>query len=118
MDDLNSKLEKYFELTAKALKKVKIQENLDTSAKKSAEEILDLAKLSPELMIIGGGEIYKQILPYVDRIYLTAVDVELEGDTFFPELEEINWNKTLLLEHSQDEKHAFAFQIFRLDCIK
>lgn len=44
MEDINTKLKKYFELTAKALKKVKISANLYNDSKKSAEDILDLAK--------------------------------------------------------------------------
>lgn len=39
----------------------------------------------PEVMVIGGGEIYKQALPLADRIYLTRIDKEVEGDTFMPD---------------------------------
>jgi dihydrofolate reductase len=45
------------------------------------------------LMIIGGEEIYRQFLPYVDRIYLTFIDKDFDGDTFFPEFEDIGWVK-------------------------
>ena len=41
-----------------------------------------------EVMIIGGGQIYEQTLPHADKIYLTIVDVEIDGDIFFPELNE------------------------------
>ncbi|WP_229819751.1 dihydrofolate reductase [Kushneria pakistanensis] len=40
-----------------------------------------------EIMVIGGGEIYQQALPCASRLYLTEIDVEVEGDTFFPALE-------------------------------
>jgi dihydrofolate reductase len=39
-----------------------------------------------EVFIVGGGEIYMQSMPYVDRIYLTRIDAEFEGDTLYPEL--------------------------------
>lgn len=53
----------------------------------SIEEALNLAKQSEqeEIFIIGGGEIYKQSLPLVDRLYLTLVDDEPDADVFFPD---------------------------------
>ncbi|MDX1409539.1 MAG: dihydrofolate reductase [Saprospiraceae bacterium] len=44
-----------------------------------------------EAFIIGGGEIYAQAMPLLDRIYLTTVDLETEGDVFFPEFDETAW---------------------------
>lgn len=41
----------------------------------------------PEIFIIGGGQIYEQAMPFVDRLYLTLVDKEADADTFFPEYE-------------------------------
>jgi dihydrofolate reductase len=41
-----------------------------------------------EIFVIGGGEIYKQLLPYADKIELTLIDKEFEGDTYFPNLDE------------------------------
>ena len=55
---------------------------------KSLEEALEISRKSAgseEIFIIGGGEIYTQALPATDRLYLTLVDSEEEGDTFFPE---------------------------------
>lgn len=67
-----------------------------------------------ELMIIGGGEIYKQCLPFTDRIYLTRIHTEIEGDTFFPVLKENEWKLKSEEFHDKDEKHnyAFSFQLF------
>jgi dihydrofolate reductase len=42
-------------------------------------------------MIIGGGKVYEQFLPMTDRIYLTRVHEEFDGDTFFPEIDEDEW---------------------------
>lgn len=47
-----------------------------------------------EIMIIGGGQIYEQALPFLDRIYMTVVDREVDGDTFFPPLPAQDWLET------------------------
>nr|AIA16071.1 Dihydrofolate reductase [uncultured bacterium] len=57
----------------------------------SLEEALTEAAGSPgaeEIMVIGGGEIYRQVLPQADRLYLTVVDAEMEGDVYFPDYSE------------------------------
>jgi len=59
---------------------------------KSIEEALEIAKLDSEVFIIGGGEIYRQILPIVNRIYFTRVHASYPGDTFFPELNLKDWD--------------------------
>ncbi|WP_444677091.1 dihydrofolate reductase [Halomonas sp. E19] len=46
-----------------------------------------------EIMVMGGGEIYAQALPHASRIYLTEVEIEVEGDTRFPELDEREWQE-------------------------
>lgn len=54
-------------------------------------EALALTADAPEVMIIGGGEIYRQLLPRTDRIEMTRVHVTVDGDTFFPKLEPAEW---------------------------
>lgn len=57
---------------------------------KSLEQAFEIAKSSPgseEAFVIGGGEIYKQALPFTNRLYLTLVESDEPGDTFFPEYE-------------------------------
>ncbi|MBZ0328760.1 dihydrofolate reductase [Halomonas sp. ANAO-440] len=48
---------------------------------------------SEEIMVMGGGEIYAQALPFASRLYLTEVDVEVEGDARFPELGDSQWEE-------------------------
>lgn len=55
------------------------------------EEAIARAGPVPEIMIIGGAEIYSLFLPLAERIYLTVVDAEIPGDTFFPPFEGPNW---------------------------
>lgn len=54
----------------------------------SPEEALELAKTAQRTMVIGGGSIYRQMLPYCDKAYVTKVHAAPESDTFFPNLEE------------------------------
>ncbi len=61
-----------------------------------------------ELMIIGGGEIYKQSLPIADCVYLTRVHTKIEGDTLFPKLGP-EWKEVSSEYHPKDEKHQFDF---------
>ncbi len=64
-----------------------------------------------EVMIIGGGEIYRLFLPLATRIYLTRVKVDLEGDTIFPALDESDWVETAREEHCADESNDYDFAI-------
>lgn len=55
----------------------------------STEEAVELAKTAQRAMVIGGGSIYKQMLPYCDTAYITKVHITPESDTFFPNLDEM-----------------------------
>ncbi len=83
---------------------------------RSLEEALKVAKDDPQPFVIGGGEIYKEALQYADRIELTRVHHEFEGDTFFPEINLQRWKEVDATFHPKDEKHAydFTFQRFEL----
>ena len=67
-----------------------------------------------EAFIIGGGEIYKQTLPLVHRIYLTRVHAVIEGDTFFPAIDEKDWVLLSQLDFKADDKHKYdyCFQVW------
>ncbi len=65
------------------------QEGIEVVA--TPDAALELAGDVDEVMIIGGGEVYEQFLPMTDRIYLTRVHAEFDGDTFFPEINEDEW---------------------------
>ena len=62
-----------------------------------------------ELMVVGGGKIYEAFVPYADRLYLTQIDAEFEGDTFFPALNPLEWKEISAEKHSKDEKNAYDF---------
>ncbi|UVI27654.1 dihydrofolate reductase [Paenibacillus spongiae] len=64
-----------------------------------------------ELMVIGGAEIYTQFLPYADKLLLTEVEADIDGDAFFPEVPESEWSITDSEPYRADEKHAYNFYI-------
>lgn len=62
-----------------------------------------------ELYIIGGGQIYTETVNLCDRLEITAVDAEPEGDTFFPEIDLKIWEETGREDHPADEKNEYPF---------
>lgn len=75
----------------------------------SLEEALQSCAGEEEVFIIGGGEIYKQAMPYADKIELTRVHASFEADAFFPEIDESKWKLVNKEEHKQDERHKYDF---------
>jgi dihydrofolate reductase len=61
-----------------------------------------------EVFVIGGAEIFKEILPFTDRLYITEIHETFEGDTFFPEIDENEWDEISSTPGSIDEKNRFA----------
>jgi len=62
-----------------------------------------------EIFIIGGGEIYLIAFERANKIYITRVHAELEGDTYFPVIEKNDWKLVSNADNPADEKHAYAF---------
>ena len=74
------------------------------------QEALTLAADTPELMVIGGGEVYRMAWPRADRIYLTRIQADVEdADTFFPVLNPREWKETSRAEHLADEKNPYDY---------
>ncbi len=64
-----------------------------------------------EIFIVGGGEIYKESMPLADRIYITRVHATIDGDTFFPNIVENNWQLVQAQHYEADEKNAISHTI-------
>ncbi|HOZ85486.1 MAG TPA: dihydrofolate reductase [Niabella sp.] len=62
-----------------------------------------------ELMVIGGGEIYEMYFPKANKIYLTRVNTVIDGDTFFPVIEEKDWQLKSIIKNKADDTHAFDY---------
>jgi dihydrofolate reductase len=68
-----------------------------------------------EVFIIGGGEIYSQSKQYWDRVYLTEVDLEPEGDVFFPDLPAEEWLEVSRDNRAADDKNAHPYSFVRYE---
>jgi dihydrofolate reductase len=80
----------------------------------SLEDSLSLAT-TEETFVIGGRAIYDCALPLADRLYLTRVHAEVEGDAFFPEVHWEEWELVEQQRHESDERneYPFSFQVYR-----
>ena len=68
-----------------------------------------------ELMVIGGGHLYAEMLPSADRLYLTQIDLAVEGDTRFPAFDDGQWQRVDCESHPADEKnpHPYSFETWQ-----
>ena len=82
---------------------------------RSLEEALERAGAVPELVVIGGAEVYRLALPHAQRIYLTRVHAEIPGDTVLPPLDATAWRETEREFHAADARHAHAFTFIVLE---
>jgi len=81
----------------------------------SINEALAAAALHPEAMVIGGATLYKELLPAANRIYLTEVHAEVEGDTWFPELDRDLWQEVSRSDHQSDDRNGYDFSFVVLE---
>lgn len=62
-----------------------------------------------EIFVIGGASIYEQTLPLSDKLYITEIDCNIDGDAFFPAFNKSDWNLVSEDKHSKDEKNKFDY---------
>ncbi len=77
-------------------------------------EAFAFAKECPEICIIGGGTIYEQALPHISTIFLTEVDADITGDTYFPVLDESAWDTEEISQINKDEKNDHNARVLKL----
>lgn len=63
-----------------------------------------------EVFVIGGAEIFRQSMPYADRLYLTEIHADVDGDTLFPEFDRTEWKELSRVPHPADERHRYDFE--------
>ena len=83
----------------------------------SLEAALAAAGNVPEIVVIGGADIFRQALPRTDTIHLTRVHARVDGDVFFPELDPAKWREAAVEHHAADERHQYAFSFVTLQRI-
>lgn len=84
----------------------------------SVDEALAACAGEEEVSIIGGGQVYERAMDRTDRIYLTRIDLEVEGDTYLPELPDSEWREVSRSEHPKGERDDAAFALIVLDRVK
>ena len=80
----------------------------------SPEEAAEFAKTAEKAMVIGGGSIYRQMLPLCERAYVTKVHVTPESDTFFPNLDEAeDWALSEVMQSGEENGIAFEMCLYK-----
>ncbi|XOV81354.1 MAG: type 3 dihydrofolate reductase [Aestuariibacter sp.] len=91
----------------------------DATLVSSAEEAITAAGNVDEIMIIGGGKIYEIFLPYADRLYLTHIDLEVNGDTFFPDYgAQADWETKASEVHEADQQNPYNYSFETLQRLR
>ena len=80
----------------------------------SPEEAAEVAKTADRAMVIGGGSIYRQMLPMCDTAYVTKVHTSVESDTFFPNLDEDNaWFMAEILQSGEENGISYEMCLYK-----
>ncbi len=81
----------------------------------SFEQALSCAGEVDEVMVIGGASLYRQLLDRAHRLYLTRIDAEFDGDSWFPRFDPAQWTVRFLEEHQADDENPFAYSFSILE---
>lgn len=76
----------------------------------SLEDAMKLVDEVEELMIIGGGHLYSQAIPLAEKLYLTFIDLDVDGDTQFPQFDHLELTEVKREKHLKDEKNPYDYQ--------
>ena len=72
------------------------------------DEVISLSE-QQDVFIIGGGEIYILGFDFIDKLYITEIKANIEGDTFFPKWDSKKWKEVSRIKHPSDDKHIYEF---------
>jgi len=90
--------------------------NLDQAeAASSPETALALAGQVPEVMVVGGARIYQAFLPLAERMLLTLIDAEIEGDTLFPAWSKTDWRQVESRQRPRDAANPYDLEFVTLE---
>lgn len=75
------------------------------------EDIYTLNQAHPEkeLFVIGGGHLFKQVLPHADKLYITEIEAAFQGDIFFPAFSSDDWKQTSKIKGKKDNKNNYDY---------
>jgi len=81
----------------------------------SLQQALEAAEPAEEVMIIGGAELYREMLPRADRLYITVIHGCFEGDTWFPDFDQCEWKELSRQDFPADEKNPWPYSFLILE---
>lgn len=84
----------------------------------SLETALAACAAASEVFVIGGAELYRLALPFADRLRITEIDADFDGDTHFPEIDRARWRETQREHHLPDELRNFGFDFVTYDRVR
>ncbi len=83
----------------------------------SIEAALAAADGHAEVMVIGGASFYQQLLPRADRLHLTLIDEDFNGDAWFPEIQDSQWQEVARVDHGPDDANPYHYRFLTLQRI-
>ena len=79
----------------------------------NVEQVLEKTKNAPRAMVIGGGSVYRQLLPYCEKAYVTKLEADVKCDTWFPNLDESpDWKLTRILGSGEENGIVYEFCLY------
>ncbi|TDB64138.1 dihydrofolate reductase [Arundinibacter roseus] len=82
-----------------------------TEQAQSLDEAFDLLANEKEIFVLGGVAVFEELLPHVQKLYLSIVHTVIEGDVYFPEINWEDWQLTQHIFHEADAEHSYAFSM-------
>ena len=79
------------------------------------EQAITLAEGAPEVMIIGGAQLFAKAIPFAQRIYMTLIHAKCQADVFFPELDEHVWRCVEAINRPKDKKNPYDLTFCRYE---
>lgn len=80
-------------------------------------QIQEYIESKEEVFVIGGAMIYNLLMPHVNKMYVTAIDKEFEGDAFFPRIDENKWRVVERIKGQQDENSNLEYEFITYERI-
>ena len=77
--------------------------------------VIEQSKSYPEVMIIGGAEIYRQFMPFIQRFYLTLIAANIPGDIYFPEIDWQQWQEIERESYQPDAQNPYPYHFITLE---
>lgn len=81
----------------------------------SVDQAIAAAGAVAEIFVIGGADIYRQTLAAADRLYITEIDADIEGDTYFPEFDRTQWREIRREGHGRDDLNPYPYSFVLLE---